>query len=179
MECTRSASPSSNYLTGSYNITAWRPLLFFSAISKQLPCLSCMKSLVVPQPAFLVAIFSPITSNFQAAPRHLMRQACPSQTTTRASTMISLSQNPDASSQNHIQAVSEPSSSRVVPKPVPKAQAEDPRRYQIDQLLKRFASKETTFPDGTTSLVFKLVPSDPDFPFELAALRCDVRVPKA
>lgn len=33
--------------------------------------------------------------------------------------------------------------------------------------------------DGVTSLIFKIKPSDPDFPFELAQLECDVRVPAA
>lgn len=36
----------------------------------------------------------------------------------------------------------------------------------------------STASDGSTSLVFKLPPSDPDFPFELAYLDCDLRVPE-
>jgi uncharacterized CHY-type Zn-finger protein len=77
----------------------------------------------------------------------------------------------------HSQAVSAPSSSRVVPKPVPSSQDKDPRGYQLSQLRRRFNPKETTLADGTTSLVFRLVPSDPDFPFDLDYLECDVRVP--
>lgn len=76
------------------------------------------------------------------------------------------------------QAVMEPHSSRIVSKPVPKAQNEDPRTYQIKQLLKRYSPKESTVERGATSLVFKLVPSDPDFPFELDHLQCDLRIPK-
>lgn len=76
------------------------------------------------------------------------------------------------------QAVREPQSSRVVPKPVSKAQNEDPRTYQIKQLRKRYSPEESTVANGTTSLVFKLVPSDPDFPFELDHLQCDLRIPK-
>lgn len=77
-----------------------------------------------------------------------------------------------------IQAVSEPSGARIVAKPVPKAQLEDPRGYQIGQVRKRYSPKETATADGSTSLVFKITPSDPDFPFELAHLRCDLLVPK-
>ncbi|KAL6865877.1 hypothetical protein ACO1O0_001976 [Amphichorda felina] len=77
------------------------------------------------------------------------------------------------------QAVAEPSASRIVSKPVPASQAEDPRRYQIDQLRRRYSPLVSTTSDGSTSLVFKLTPSDPDFPFELACLDCDLRVPKA
>ncbi|MBE3045450.1 hypothetical protein IMZ48_23465, partial [Candidatus Bathyarchaeota archaeon] len=80
---------------------------------------------------------------------------------------------------NRSQAVPEASAARVVPKPVPEAQAADPRGYQISQLHRRHAPKESTLTDGTTSLVFKLTPSDPDFPFDLDALECDVRVPAA
>ncbi|PKS11498.1 hypothetical protein jhhlp_003263 [Lomentospora prolificans] len=75
------------------------------------------------------------------------------------------------------QAVSEPSTSRVVTKPVPSSQENDPRGYQLAQLRRRYNPKETTLPDGGTSLVFRLVPSDPDFPFDLDYLECDVRVP--
>ncbi|RBR24087.1 uncharacterized protein FIESC28_03200 [Fusarium coffeatum] len=92
--------------------------------------------------------------------------------------MISTNSKPD-SPQSRKQAVAEASSSRVVPKPVPESQAQDPRTYQIDQLRRRYSPKETTAPDGTTSLLFKIKPSDPDFPFELAALECDIRVPQA
>ncbi|KAJ6437686.1 LOW QUALITY PROTEIN: CHY zinc finger domain protein [Purpureocillium lavendulum] len=75
------------------------------------------------------------------------------------------------------QVVAEPSASRVVPRPVPESQAQDPRGYQLAQLRRRFSPRETTV-DGTTSLIFKLVPSDPDFPFELAHLECELRVPE-
>ena len=92
--------------------------------------------------------------------------------------MISLKNQPDGQEQTRGQAVAEPSTSRVVPKPVPQAQAQDPRGYQIAQLRKRFSPTESTAADGATCLVFKLVPSDPDFPFELAQLDCDLRVPQ-
>ncbi|EOO03684.1 putative chy zinc finger domain-containing protein [Phaeoacremonium minimum UCRPA7] len=77
------------------------------------------------------------------------------------------------------QAVSEAAPSRVVPKPVPKAQTEDARGYQIGQIRKRFSPKESTVENGTTLLVFNLSPSDPDFPFELDSLKCELRVPKS
>lgn len=91
--------------------------------------------------------------------------------------MISTTSKPD-SPQTRKQAVAEASSSRIVPKPVPESQAQDPRTYQIEQLRRRYSPKETTAPDGATSLFFRLKPSDPDFPFELAALECDIRVPQ-
>ncbi|KAI8219763.1 hypothetical protein K4K54_009148 [Colletotrichum sp. SAR 10_86] len=79
----------------------------------------------------------------------------------------------------HQQAVPRPRNDRVVPKPVPAAQAKDPRGYQLGQLRKRFSPRESTVDGGAaTSLVFKLKPSDPDFPFELEHLDCDLRVPE-
>lgn len=70
-----------------------------------------------------------------------------------------------------------PPSSRVVPRPVPAWQSSDPRAYQMAQLRRRFAAEESTGPDGAASLLFALVPSDPDFPFELSRLDCRLRVP--
>lgn len=80
---------------------------------------------------------------------------------------------------NRSQAVSQPLPSRVVPKPVPGSQTADPRGYQLSQLCRRHSPKESTLDDGSTSLLFKLSPSDPDFPFDLDALECDLRVPAA
>ena len=77
------------------------------------------------------------------------------------------------------QATRAADSTRVVPKPVPKAQDEDPRTYQIKQLHKRYSPKESTVENGAaTSLLFGLLPSDPDFPFELDHLKCQLRIPK-
>ncbi|KAG5962038.1 hypothetical protein E4U58_004001 [Claviceps cyperi] len=81
------------------------------------------------------------------------------------------------STPNRPQAVAQPSTSRIVPKPVPSSQAKDPRGYQLEQLRRRFSPKETALSGGDTSLVFRLKPSDPDFPFELTHLECHVRVP--
>lgn len=92
--------------------------------------------------------------------------------------MISLKKQPDGSPLDHKQAVPSASSSRIVPKPVPEAQVQDPRGFQIEQLKRRFSPKESTTSEGDTSLVFKLKPSDPDFPFELPYLDCDVRIPE-
>lgn len=75
------------------------------------------------------------------------------------------------------QAVEHPPAHRVVSKPVPDVQARDPRGFQIEQLRRRFSPRNTTLSDGTTSLNFKLKPSDPDFPFDLEFLECDLRVP--
>jgi phage FluMu protein Com len=76
------------------------------------------------------------------------------------------------------QAVTEPSVERVVPKPVPESQAQDPRKYHIDQLKKRFSAKVSTLQSGITAVSFLLKPSDPDFPFELDALDCEIQVPR-
>lgn len=66
--------------------------------------------------------------------------------------------------------------SRVVAKPVPRAQADDPREFQIQQLRRRFSPTERTEDDGTV-FTFRMAPSDPDFPFEMAGLECALRVP--
>ncbi|KAI0391086.1 hypothetical protein F5Y17DRAFT_441969 [Xylariaceae sp. FL0594] len=75
------------------------------------------------------------------------------------------------------QAVTEAAAHRVVPKPVPASQSQDPRKYQLDQLKRRFSPKLGTLQNGTTTLRFQLKPSDPDFPFELESLDCEVHVP--
>lgn len=93
--------------------------------------------------------------------------------------MISLPKTSEASPPHtRKQAVGEPSASRVVPKPIPESQAQNPREYQMEQLQKRYSPKESRASDGATSFLFKLAPSDPDFPFELAHLECDIRVPR-
>ncbi|KAK0739108.1 hypothetical protein B0T21DRAFT_409487 [Apiosordaria backusii] len=71
-----------------------------------------------------------------------------------------------------------PPSSRVVPKPIPAQQKQDTRTYQINQLKRRYPShKETPLPGGENSLSFNLVPSDPDFPFDLDHLECELHIP--
>ncbi|KAL7794484.1 hypothetical protein V8C37DRAFT_375721 [Trichoderma ceciliae] len=92
--------------------------------------------------------------------------------------MITLKTQPDGSPLDRKQAVTNASGSRVVPKPVPEAQVQDPRSYHIEQLKRRFSPKESTTLTGETSLAFRLKPSDPDFPFELPYLDCDIRVPE-
>ncbi|EGY14347.1 hypothetical protein VD0002_g7461 [Verticillium dahliae] len=78
----------------------------------------------------------------------------------------------------HLQAVTEPAAQRVVSKPTPEAQKKDPRGYQVEQIRRRFSPRETTLSDGTTSLIFRMKPSDPDFPFDLDFLQCDLHVPE-
>ncbi|KAK2055790.1 hypothetical protein LY76DRAFT_176567 [Colletotrichum caudatum] len=90
--------------------------------------------------------------------------------------MISLSKQ---GGDTHQQAVPRPRTDRVVPKPVPEAQSRDPRGYQLGQLRKRYSPRESTAADGTTAvLLFRIKPSDPDFPFELEHLQCELRVPE-
>lgn len=84
--------------------------------------------------------------------------------------------------QNHSsQAVTNPvPASRVVAKPVPQAQTENPREFQLGQMRRRFSPKEirpTGNAEGTTILRFNLTPSDPDFPFEMTALECSLTIP--
>lgn len=67
-------------------------------------------------------------------------------------------------------------SNRVVQKPVSRAQAENPREYQIQQLRRRFSPTES-HENGGTAFTFRMVPSDPDFPFEMAGLECILHVP--
>lgn len=66
--------------------------------------------------------------------------------------------------------------SRVVSRPVPKAQAEDPKEFQIKQLKRRFSPTEKS-ENGGTSYAFTMTPSDPDFPFEMVGLQCVLHVP--
>lgn len=81
--------------------------------------------------------------------------------------------------QDRRQAVTRPvPASQVVSKPVPKAQAQDPREFQLGQIRRRFSPKETKGQaNGSTLLSFSLAPSDPDFPFEMTALECSLSVP--
>jgi len=66
--------------------------------------------------------------------------------------------------------------SKVVPKPVPRAQVDDPREFQLQQLRRRFSPAERAEEDGTV-LIFSMVPSDPDFPFEMVGLESELKVP--
>lgn len=66
--------------------------------------------------------------------------------------------------------------SRVISKPIPKAQIEDPREFQIKQLKRRFSPSEKN-ENGGTSYAFSMPPSDPDFPFEMVGLECVLHVP--
>lgn len=75
------------------------------------------------------------------------------------------------------QAVARAPDSHVVSKPIPESQTQDPRKYQISQIKKRYSPIQNTLQDGTTNLQFHLKPSDPDFPFELDYLECELQVP--
>lgn len=57
------------------------------------------------------------------------------------------------------------------------SQRDAPREFQINQLRRRFRPEEEQN-DSETILKFGLVPSDPDFPFELEKLLCTLHVPK-
>ncbi|CAD0100939.1 unnamed protein product [Aureobasidium mustum] len=66
--------------------------------------------------------------------------------------------------------------SKVVSRPTPKTEKEDPRVFQMGQIRRRFAPMEESLPDATL-LKFKLAPSDPDFPFDLPFLECSLTIP--
>ncbi|PYI33144.1 CHY zinc finger domain protein [Aspergillus indologenus CBS 114.80] len=61
-------------------------------------------------------------------------------------------------------------------RPISKAEASNPREFQLNQLRRRFHPKESSDDTGTTA-TFGLTPSDPDFPFEMDKLLCILHVP--
>ncbi|CAI7635038.1 unnamed protein product [Penicillium glandicola] len=63
-------------------------------------------------------------------------------------------------------------------RPVSKLEQSDPREFQINQLRRRYRPQEVNNAQGST-LTFGLVPSDPDFPFELERLQCVLHVPSS
>ena len=62
-------------------------------------------------------------------------------------------------------------------RPVPKPQADNPRQFQITQIVRRF-KPEVSEGDSSSVLKFAMKPSDPDFPYEIEELRCTMTVPK-
>lgn len=63
-------------------------------------------------------------------------------------------------------------------RPVPKAEVEDPRAFQIAQIQRRFKPHSADADDGT-NLSLRMKPSDPDFPYEIDDLECELRVPRS
>ncbi|KAK5196301.1 hypothetical protein LTR92_003846 [Exophiala xenobiotica] len=70
--------------------------------------------------------------------------------------------------------------SKPVPsqKPTSQLQQTNPREFQVGQLTKRFSPTRKEL-EGSTVLSLTLKPSDPDFPFELEGLHCDLTIPVA
>ncbi|KAL2404413.1 hypothetical protein ABEF93_004377 [Exophiala dermatitidis] len=66
----------------------------------------------------------------------------------------------------------------VVPKPVPQLQRNNPREFQISQVVRRFTPVRRDL-DNVTNLSFTMNPSDPDFPFDLNGLQCTLTVPQS
>ena len=62
--------------------------------------------------------------------------------------------------------------------PLSESQRIDPRQFQLNQLRRRFSPEENEEREAT-ALTFKLVPTDPDFPFEMTDLQCTLRVPQS
>ena len=61
-------------------------------------------------------------------------------------------------------------------RPVSESQRADPRQFQLSQLRRRFSPEEKEEGQATV-LMFKLAPTDPEFPFEMADLQCTLLVP--
>ncbi|KAL4908975.1 hypothetical protein BDW74DRAFT_174199 [Aspergillus multicolor] len=61
-------------------------------------------------------------------------------------------------------------------RPISRTESSNPRAFQINQLKRRFRPTESNDELGST-LSFQLVPSDPDFPFELERLQCALFIP--
>ncbi|KAL8971175.1 MAG: hypothetical protein Q9183_001173 [Haloplaca sp. 2 TL-2023] len=80
--------------------------------------------------------------------------------------------------QQHVRRYEPPpvDASRIVQKPISRLQRESPREFQIRQLERRFATQRTAG-SGESILEFLLIPSDPDFPFEMTGLECVLHVP--
>ena len=72
----------------------------------------------------------------------------------------------------------QPVTPRAVARPATEQGTEDQRASQIRQVQLRFRGKEESGEDGESLLQFDMQPSDPDFPFEIKALNCVLKVPK-
>ena len=90
---------------------------------------------------------------------------------------IQISEQPMALEQPRKATIASVDRSKVVQKPISRTQIEDPREFQLQQLRRRFSPKETAEQNGT-ALTFRMVPSDPDFPFEMEGLECILHVPQ-
>ena len=60
---------------------------------------------------------------------------------------------------------------------MPDQQARDPRGFELDQIRRRYKPQERALDHDGTALVFSFRPSDPDFPFTLERLHCELLVP--
>ena len=69
-----------------------------------------------------------------------------------------------------------PDRTRVVARPTPKTQTEDPRTFQINQIQRRF-KPSVSEQDATTVMTFNMKPSDPDFPYDVEEFECALSVP--
>ncbi|KAK2805733.1 hypothetical protein FQN51_009236 [Onygenales sp. PD_10] len=80
-----------------------------------------------------------------------------------------------AASSPHRQGFTE-MQSQAIERPTPRAQLENPREFQINQIRRRFHPKEKLDGNGA-HLTFEMVPSDPDFNFHPKILACALHVP--
>lgn len=78
----------------------------------------------------------------------------------------------------HITNSSAPiASTSIAQKPISRAEREDPREFQVNQIRRRFSVDEKDDASGT-HLSFSMIPSDPDFSYNLTKLDCILHIPK-
>ncbi|KKZ64577.1 hypothetical protein EMCG_09510 [[Emmonsia] crescens] len=65
---------------------------------------------------------------------------------------------------------------QVVQRPTPRAQRDNPREFELNQIRRRFHPQERSDEEGTY-LTFEMHPSDPDFSDRLKSLTCAMHVP--
>ncbi|EEQ92665.2 uncharacterized protein BDCG_07785 [Blastomyces dermatitidis ER-3] len=83
---------------------------------------------------------------------------------------------PQASAFSSSPRGSEGTQPRVVQRPTPRAQRDNPREFELNQIRRRFHPQERSDEDGTI-LTFDIYPSDPDFSDLLKSLACAMHVP--
>ena len=91
--------------------------------------------------------------------------------------MMSSENLPGAKPRRAAQAVAHVPEWRAVPRPVPDEQARDPRGFELDQIRRHYKPQERALDHGDIALIFSFHPSDPDFPFALERLHCELLVP--
>jgi len=106
---------------------------------------------------------------------HVVEQANEPGTSRPSQPRVKVSRSPSTQQQQRTYQAPAVDSSRVVQRPRP--QSEDLRAFQLGQIQRRF-KPESSESDDASTMVLKMTPSDPDFPYEIEALECSLVVPK-